>query len=116
MAKLSDLVLVPTRPGILDLRAILDTLDTAKGTARRSMVALNACEPPRGAGEASDTVDARHALAAFAVPVAPTTIVNRDAFSTALRVGLTACEGDPDSKAATEMRALWRAVEKELAR
>jgi chromosome partitioning protein len=116
VAKLSDLVLVPTRPGILDLRAILDTLDTAKGTARRSMVALNACKPSRGAGEASDTVDARHALAAFAVPVAPIAIVNRDAFSTALRTGLTACEADPDSKAASEMHALWRAVEKELNR
>ena len=116
VAKLSDLVLVPTRPGILDLRAILDTLDTAKGTARRAMVALNACKPPRGAGEASDTVDARHALAAFGVPVAPTAIVNRDAFSTALRAGLTACEADPHSKAAREMTALWRTVEKELNR
>jgi len=114
VAKLSDVVLVPTRPGILDLRAILDTLDTAKGTARRSIVALNACKPPRGAGEASDTVDARHALAAFGVPAAPTAIVSRDAFSTALRSGLTACEADPDSKAAGEMHALWRTVEKEL--
>jgi chromosome partitioning protein len=116
VAKLSDLIVVPTRPGILDLRAILDTLDTAKGTARRSMVALNACKPPRGAGKASDTVDARHALAAFAVPVAPVAIVNRDAFSTALRTGLTACEAYPDTKAATEMHALWRTVEKELSR
>jgi len=116
VAKLSDLVLVPTRPGILDLRAILDTLDTAKGTARRSMVTLNACKPPRGAGEASDTVDARHALAAFGVPVAPVAIVNGDAFSTALRGGLTACEADPARKAAKEMGALWRTVEKEPAR
>ena len=116
VAKLSDLVLVPTRPGILDLRAILDTLDTAKGTARRAMVTLNACKPSRGAGEASDTVDARHALAAFGVPVAPVSIVNRDAFSTALRAGLTACEADPKSKAASEMHALWRTVEKELSR
>jgi chromosome partitioning protein len=116
VAKLSDLVLVPTGPGILDLRAILDTLDTAKGTARRSMVALNACKPPRGAGEASDTVDARHALAAFGVPVASPSIVTRDAFSTALRAGLTACEADPDSKASHEMHALWRTVEKELNR
>jgi chromosome partitioning protein len=116
VAKLSDLVLVPTRPGILDLRAILDTLDTAKGTAQRAMVALNACKPPRGAGEASDTVDARHALAAFGVPVAPVAIVNRDTFSTALRAGLTACEADPRSKAAKEMTALWRSVDKELNR
>lgn len=116
VAKLSDVVLIPSRPGILHLRAILDTLDTAKGTARRAIVALNACKPSRGAREASETVDARHALAAFGVPVATTAIVNRDAFSTALRAGLTACEADPDSKAANEMHVLWRSVEKELAR
>jgi chromosome partitioning protein len=116
VAKLADLVLVPTRPGILDLRAILDTLNTAKGTARRAMVALNACKPPRGAGEASETRDARYALAAFGVPVVPVPIVNRDSFSTALRAGLTACEADPRSKAAHEMQALWHTVEKELNR
>jgi len=60
VAKLSDLVLVPTRPGILD---------------RRAMVTLNACKPARGAGEASDTVDARHALAAFGVPPPRSSIV-----------------------------------------
>ena len=27
---------------------------------------------------------------------------------------LTACESEPDGKAAKEMRALWRVVEKEL--
>ena len=36
VAALSDLVLIPTRPAILDLRAILATLDVVKGSARRS--------------------------------------------------------------------------------
>jgi chromosome partitioning protein len=114
VAALADLVLVPTRPAIFDLRAILGTLDIVKGTARRSLIVLNACPPPRGAGEASVVVDARHALAAFGVPVAPVAIVNRTAFSGAAVDGLTACEADPFSKAAKEMRALWRTVEKEL--
>jgi chromosome partitioning protein len=114
VASLADLVLVPTRPAIFDLRAILGTLDIVKGTARRSLIVLNACPPPRGAGEASLVVDARHALAAFGVPVAPIAIVNRSGFPGAAVDGLTACEADPDSKAAKEMRALWRIVEKEL--
>lgn len=50
--------------------------------------------------------DARHALAAFGVPVAPVAIVNRNAFPNAAVDGLTACEAEPDSKAAKEMRAL----------
>jgi hypothetical protein len=41
-------------------------------------------------------------------------IVNRSAFPAAAVDGLTACEAEPDSKAAKEMRALWRVVEKEL--
>jgi chromosome partitioning protein len=115
VAALADLALIPTRPGILDLRAILDTLDTVKGSAKRALIVLNACLPPRGTTEAIDTGDARRALAAFGVPVAPVAIVNRTRFTTALRAGLTACEADPTGKAAKEMNALWRVVEKELA-
>jgi chromosome partitioning protein len=114
VAALSDLILVPTRPAIHDLRAILGTLDVIKGAARRSLIVLNACPPPRGAGEASLTGDARRALAAFGVPVAPVPIVSRTTFSSALLTGLTAGEVDPDGKAAKEMRALWRVVEKEV--
>jgi chromosome partitioning protein len=114
VAAMADLVMVPTRPAIFDLRAILGTLDIVKGTARRSLIVLNACPPPRGAGEASIVVEARYALAAFGVPVAPVAIVNRSAFPAAAVDGLTACEAEPDSKAAKEMRALWRALEKEL--
>jgi chromosome partitioning protein len=116
VATLADLIVVPTRPAILDLRAILGTLDIVKGAARRSVIALNACPPARGAGEASITHDARRALAAFGVPVASVAITNRTAFSGALVAGLTACEADPHGKAAKEMRALWRIVDKELSR
>ena len=112
-ATVADLVLVPTRPAVHDLRAILATLDIVKGTARRSLIVLNACPPSRGVGEASIAVDARHALAAFGVRVAPVAITNRAAFPAAI-AGLTAIETEPDGKAAKEMRALWRTVEKEL--
>jgi chromosome partitioning protein len=115
VAALSDLILVPTRPAILDLRAILGTLDVIKGATRRSLMVLNACPPPRGAGEASLTGDARRAVAAFGVSVATVPIVNRTTFAGALLTGLTAGEVEPDSKAAKEMQALWRIIEKELA-
>jgi chromosome partitioning protein len=113
VAALADIVLVPTRPAIFDLRAILGTLDIVKGKSR-SLIVLNACPPPRGTSEAAVVTDARHALAAFGVPVAPIAIVNRSAFPNAAVDGLTACEADPDGKAAREMRALWRTIEKEL--
>lgn len=114
VAALADLVMIPTRPVIFDLRAILGTLDVVKGAARRSLIVLNACPPQRGAGEASVVVDARHALTAFGVPVAPVAIINRIAFPTAAVAGLIAVEMEPDGNAGKEMRALWRVVEKEL--
>jgi chromosome partitioning protein len=114
VAALSDLVLIPTRPAILDLRAILATLDVVKGSARRSAIVLNACQPSRGVGEASTTSDARRALRAFGVPVAPMTIAQRAALSHALVGGQTVTEAEPDGKAAKEMRALWRFIEKDL--
>jgi chromosome partitioning protein len=114
VATLADLLVVPTRPAILDLRAILGTLDIVKGAARRAVIVLNACPAPRGVGEASVTGDARRAVAAFGVPVAATSIGNRATFSHALVAGLTAGEAEPEGKAAREMGALWRVIEREV--
>lgn len=116
VAALSDFVLIPTRPAILDLRAILATLDIVKGSSLRAALVLNACQAPRGAGDAAATVDARNALKAFGVPVAPVSIVQRAALSQALVGGMTATEIEPDGKAAKEIRTLCRFVEKELFR
>lgn len=114
VATLADLLIIPTRPAILDLRAILGTLDIVKGATRRALIVLNACPSPRGAGEASTTGDARRAVTAFGVPVATTSIGSRAVFSHALVAGLTANEAEPSGKAAKEMGALWRAIEKEI--
>ncbi len=115
VAMLADVIVVPTRPAILDLRAILETLNIVKGS-KKAHVVLNACPAPRGTVEAPAATDARKALKAFGVPVAPTTISQRATFSHALVGGLAATEADPRGKASGEMRALWRYIEKELAR
>ena len=114
VATLADLVVVPTRPAIFDLRAIIATIDIVQAAAKRALIVLNACPPPRGAGEASVVVDARRALAAFGVPVAPVAVINRSAYPAAALAGLATPELEPSGKAAKEMHALWRAVEKEL--
>ena len=114
VASLSDYLLVPTRPAIMDLRAILGTLDIVKGGRHRASIVLNSCPPMRGGGEGSSTSDARKALRAFGVPVAPVSIVQRAALSTALLSDLSVSEAEPDSKADKELRVLWRYVEKEL--
>jgi chromosome partitioning protein len=114
VAGLSDMILIPTQPAIFDLRAILGTIDMAKGAVRRSMIVLNRCQPPRGSGEATETGDARRAAAAFGVLVAPVAIVDRTTIRRAPMIGMTANEAEPDGKAAREMTALWRLIEKEL--
>jgi len=115
VASLSDYVLVPTRPAILDLRAILGTLDIVKGGRHRASIVLNACTAPRGGvGEASATSDARKALKAFGVTVAPMSIVQRASLAHALVGGQAVSETDPASKATKEIRALWRYIEKEM--
>lgn len=114
VAALSDYLLVPARPAIMDLRAILGTLDIVKGGRHRASIVLNACPAPRGGGEAPSTIDARRALKAFGVPVAPVGIAQRAALSTALLGGMAVSETEPTSKAAKELRTLWRYVEKEM--
>jgi chromosome partitioning protein len=117
VAALADFVLIPTRPAILDLRAILGTLDIVKGGRHRASIVLNACSAPRGGvGEASATSDARKALKAFGVAVAPVSIVQRAPLAHSLVGGLAVSETDPTSKATKELRALWRYVERELHR
>jgi chromosome partitioning protein len=114
VATLADLVVIPTKPALFDLRAIIATIDIVQTAAKRALIVLNDCPPPRGAGEASVVVDARRALAAFGIPVAPVAIIHRSAFPAAALAGLAAAEMDPASKATKEMHALWRAVDKEL--
>ncbi len=116
VAALSDYLLIPTRPAIMDLRAILGTLDIVKGGRHRASIVLNACLAPRGVGEASSTSEARQALKAFGVPVAPISIVQRAGLSHALLGGLAISEAEPNSKATKELRALWRYVEKEISK
>jgi chromosome partitioning protein len=51
VARVADFALIPTRPSILDLRAIGATVDVVKALDRRAAIILNACPAARGAGE-----------------------------------------------------------------
>jgi chromosome partitioning protein len=110
---LADLILVPTRPGI---RPAGHPRHAGYGEGLGQALDDRAQRLP--AATRDDRGDRYWRCTAssdrFGVPVPPVAIVNRTRFSTSQRAGLTACEADPDSKAAKEMRALWRVVEKEL--
>ena len=102
-AEAADLVLVPCRPGILDLRAIGSTARIVKLAAKPAFVILNAAPPhaPRL------IEDARTAVATQGLDVAPVVIAQRAAFAHALTVGQTAEEYEPGGKAAEEVAAMF---------
>lgn len=101
-ARAADLVLIPCRAGILDLRAIGTTAELVKLAGKPAFVVLNAL-PPRASQIQSD---AREAVAVHGVKVAPVTLQQRAAYGHALTVGKTAPEYEPDGKAAEEIVAL----------
>jgi chromosome partitioning protein len=101
-ARAADLILVPCRPAILDLRAIKATRDLVKLADKPAVVVLNAV-PPRGTLD----VEAREAVAQHGLETAPMYWVQRNAFMNSLNDGLTAQEVDPRGKAAQEVVALF---------
>ena len=101
-ARAADLILIPCRPGILDLRGISSSVDLAQIAKRPALVVLNAV-PPRGA--LAD--QAQEAIRPYGIDVARVRISQRAAFYHSLTAGQTAVEFEPDSIAAQEIRALY---------
>jgi len=104
--------IIPTRPGILDLRAVALTADLVKSAKRPGCIVLNQCPPPRGVGEGTLTAEARTVASSLGLPVAPPAISMRAALSYALNDGRAVCEYEPAEKADLETRALWRYLKK----
>jgi len=109
-AKAADLILIPCRPGILDLRAIGTTADVAKIAGKPAFVVLNAMPP----GATRLIADARAAVAVHGLDVAPVVIQQRAAFGHALTAGQTAQEFEPGGKAAEEIVELYRWLRSQL--
>ena len=101
-ARAADLVLVPCRPSVLDLRAIGASADVA-ALARTHAVAVLCAVPSRG--PLAD--EAEEALRAAGLDVASVRIGHRAAFVHAATAGAGVLEQAPESKAAGEVRALY---------
>ena len=109
-AEAADLILIPCRAGILDLRAIGTTARIVKLAGKTAYVVLNAL-PPR----ASTIVeDARAAVAVHGLEVAPIALRQRVAYAHALTAGQTAQEYEPQGQAAEEIAALYHWIRQTL--
>jgi chromosome partitioning protein len=112
-ARAADLILIPCRPALLDLRAISasgDIVQLAKRVEAAAIV-LNAC-PPRG----SLPDEAQSALGAYGLKIAPVRVGHRTAFVRALVDGLTAQEWEPEGKAAAEIDELYKWIRIQVGR
>ncbi len=102
-AEAADLVLIPCRPGILDLRAIGTTARAVKLAGKPAFVVLNTV-PPRASHVLAD---ARAAVAVYGLDVAPVALQQRAAYAHSLTAGQTAQEYERGGKAAEEIAGLY---------
>src|SRR5258705_1963120 len=106
----ATLVLIPARPGFLDLDAVRETVKTARERNKPYAVVLNACPVKRGAKEAPAVAQSRAWLDKNGIPVWSGQISQRAGFVLSLAAGGSAGEGATQSLAAAEHARLWTAV------
>lgn len=105
-AKVADLVVIPCRPGILDLETLRTTTELLQGRAKRPpLVVLNAV-PTSGTRHEQAT----QAIRALGLAVCPVHIGHRVAFEYAAQAGLSVSEYEPAGKAAAEIRQLYASI------
>ena len=101
-ARAADLILIPCRPAILDIRAIATSADVAALAKTDAVAVLNAVPPQGRLPE-----EAEAAIQSYGLAVAPVRMHQRAAFVHSLTVGQTAVEFDPLGKAAQEIAELF---------
>jgi len=114
VARLADMALIPSRPSILDLRAIGATVEVVKAAKAVAGIVLNSCPPGRGGEEAALTAEARAGLVSYGLPVLPVSVTQRAALSHALIDGRAVTEFEPDGKASAELRLVWEWIKERL--
>lgn len=102
-ARAADLILIPCRPGILDIRAVATSIDMAQLAKKPAVAVLNAV-PPQG----SLPDEAGQALKSLGLDVSPVRITNRAAFVHSLTSSTGVLEYDPLGKATEEINHLYK--------
>jgi chromosome partitioning protein len=125
-ARAADLVVIPARPSVLDLEAIGTSVQIVETVGKPGVIVLNGCAP-RG----PVTEQAREALKAYGLQICPVPIVHRAARNYGLQIcpvpivhraalayalvdGRAVTEFEPDGKAAGEIKATWKWIQKQL--
>lgn len=99
----ADVVVIPSKPTSPDLRAIGRTISEVKKKAKPFIFIVTQTTP-----RTTNTITAISSLAKFG-PVAPKTMGNRQAYQTAMELGISAA--DTETNAAVEMSGIWEYIE-----
>jgi chromosome partitioning protein len=102
-ARAADLVLIPCRPAILDLKAIGTSGDLAALAKKEAVVVLNAVPHQGKLAE-----EAEEAVRSYGLSVAPVKLTQRAAYVHSLTGGQAAQEFEPEGKAAQEIAELYK--------
>jgi chromosome partitioning protein len=102
IAELSDLILIPCRPGLKDLRALKMTVDITRLSGKPALAILNACK-----ARSPEPDKAERYLQKLGLTTPPTRIGDRVAFEYAYINGQGVHEYEPSGKAAEEIQELY---------
>jgi chromosome partitioning protein len=112
--KNATLVIIPARPGVFDVNAVQETIQTCRAARKPYAVVLNGAPARRDDSESPIVSIAREALAKFRAPVWGGQITNRADLLMALSHGEGAREYSAEGRAAAEIGRLWAAIERSV--
>jgi chromosome partitioning protein len=110
--RVATMVVIPARPGFLDLAAVRETVKVARERNKPYAVVLNAAPVKRDDKEVPAVAQSRRWLDKHGIPIWSG---QRTSFALSLAAGASAGETDAQSLAAAEMMRLWSAVERSVA-
>ena len=108
-ARAADLVLIPSRPNIVEVETLPQVSDLLRLPGNPpAFVLLNGIHPTAGRSTVSDVGDAIRSL--FGLTVCPVHLCQRNAYAEAMTSGRVPQEVDPDGKAGDELNRLFEFV------
>jgi chromosome partitioning protein len=112
--KNATMVIIPARPGVFDVNAVQETIQTCRAARKPYAVVLNGAPARRDDAESPIVTIARQALTKFKAPVWGGQITNRADLLMALGQGEGVREYYGEGRAAAEIARLWAAIERSV--
>ena len=110
----ATMVIIPARPGVFDVNAVQETIQTCRAARKPYAVVINGAPASRDGVESRIVTIAREALVKFRAPVWSGQITNRADLLLALGNGEGAREYYAEGRAAAEISRLWAAIERSV--